>query len=194
MAEKWVGKVAVVTGASAGIGAAIVKDFAKLGINVVGLARRPEKVESLIKELGTTKGKAYARQCDVSNPESVTDAFKWIESKFKVVNILVNNAGVARNVNFFDENPETLKKLNEVIDTNVKGLAHCTREGYRLMNKSGDYGLIVNVNSVVGHNVPVSGFSMNIYPASKFAVTALTESLRQELIYADNKKIRVTVS
>jgi len=193
MAEKWTGKVAVVTGASAGIGAAIFKELAKQGLIVIGLARRLERVEGLIKELGSTKGKAYAYKCDVSDPQSVTDAFKWIENQFGVVNVLVNNAGIGRNVGTLDEKEDTFKKLNEVIDTNLRGLIQCSREAYRLMKKSDDYGIIININSITGHYVPfMTGSSINVYPSTKFAVTALSESLRHELIYADNKKVRVT--
>jgi len=194
MTDKWIGKVAVVTGSSAGIGAAIFKDFAAAGIHTIGLARRVERVEEIIKQLGATKGKAYAYKCDVSDPKSVTAAFKWITDKFGVVNILVNNAGIVRSVNILDESDEAFDKMNEVLDTNVRGLTQCTREAYRLMKKSEDYGLIVNINSVAGHIVPNLGMSMNIYPASKHAVTALTESIRQELVNAGDKKVRVTVN
>jgi len=194
MTEKWIGKVAVITGASAGIGAAIFKDFAAAGITTIGLARRVERVEEIIKQLGATKGKAYAYKCDVSDPKSVTEAFKWIADKFGVVNILVNNAGIVRTANILDEGDEAFDKMNEVLDTNVRGLTQCTREAYRLMKKSDDYGLIVNINSVAGHIVPNMGISMNIYPASKHAVTALTESIRQELVNAGDKKVRVTVN
>lgn len=94
--EKWEGKLAVVTGASAGIGAAILRDLAKVGINVIGLARRVEKVEEIIEELGEVRGKVYAHKCDVSDEESVKSAFKWIEDKFGSFQILVNNAGIER--------------------------------------------------------------------------------------------------
>lgn len=194
MVDKWIGKVAVVTGASAGIGAQIFKDFAKHGINVVGLARRVDRVETLIEELKETTGKAYAYKCDVSDPESVIQAFKWIEEKFGVVHILVNNAGTGRNVPLLDDEAETFQKMNEVIDTNIRGVIQCSREAFRLMKKSDDYGLIINVNSVVGHCNPATGYSLNVYPATKYAVTALTETTRQELVYAGNKKVRVTVS
>lgn len=196
MVSKWAGKVAVVTGTSAGIGAAILKDFANNGINVIGLARRSEKVDEIIKSLGPTKGKAYSYKCDISNPEDVETAFKWLEKEFGVVNILVNNAGIGRfQAKIFDKDNESLRMMNEVVDTNLRGLTHCSREAYRLMKKSDDYGLIVNINSVAGHYVPFMESSpLNIYPASKFAVRALSESMRQELMSADNRKIRVTVS
>jgi len=191
MTEKWAGKVAVVTGTSAGIGAALFKDFAKAGIITIGLARRAEKVEDLIKELGNVK--AYAYKCDVSSPESVTETFKAIEEKFGVVNILVNNAGIGRSANVLDESAESFKKMNEILDTNVRGLTHCSREAYRLMKKSDDYGMIININSVVGHQLPFTGFSMSMYGASKYAVTALSETMRQEMILQENSKIRVSV-
>ena len=94
--EKWQGKIAVVTGASAGIGAAIVRDLAKAGINVIALARRIEKLEALKDELKGAPGKVTALRCDVSNKASVEATFKTIEERFGVVNILINNAGVVR--------------------------------------------------------------------------------------------------
>lgn len=194
MVDKWIGKVAVVTGASSGIGAAIFKDFANSGIIVIGLARRLDKVEEIIKELGVTKGKAYAFKCDISDPKSVTETFKLIESQFGVVNILVNNAGIVRMTGILEESDESFKKAKEIFDTNVIGLVQATRDAYKLMKKSDDYGLIININSVAGHAVPFLGIPLGVYPASKYAVTALTETIRQELIIYDNKKIRITVS
>lgn len=192
--DKWIGKTAVVTGASAGIGEAIFKEFAKNGINVIGLARRSEKVETLIEELGPTKGKAFAYKCDVSDSKSVTEAFKWIEDKFDVVHILINNAGIVRNVNLLDDSEESFQKMNEIIDTNIRGLTQCTREAYKLMKKSDDYGLIINMNSIYGHTIPFIGFTMNMYAPTKHAITAITETIRQELVILGNKKVRVTVS
>ncbi|CRL06496.1 CLUMA_CG019608, isoform A [Clunio marinus] len=191
MVDKWIGKTAIVTGASAGIGASIFQELAKTGINVIGLARRSEKVKEIIEKMGATKGKAYAYKCDVSDPKSVELAFKWIEGTFNVVHILINNAGIGRAGNILDATEDAFRKLNEVLDTNVRGLIQCTREAYRLMKKSNDYGLIININSVAGHYIPYIP-KMSIYPASKFAVRALTESLRQELAMSDNKKVRVT--
>lgn len=192
--EKWEGKLAVVTGASAGIGAAIVKDLANAGINVVGLARRAEKIEELIKSIGETSGKVYAYKCDVSDQDSVKAAFQWIEEKFGSMHILINNAGIARNTMILDQGDDVARKINEVINTNVTGLVQCTREAFRLIKKSEEYGFIININSVLGHYIPFMKLSMNIYPSTKYAVTAVTEVLRQELINLKNDKIRVSVS
>lgn len=177
--EKWCGKIAVVTGASAGIGAAIVKDFAKNGIIVVGLARRPEKIEEFAKEIGATKGKIYSYKCDVSDRQSIREAFKWIEEKFKVVHILINNAGIGSTTKLLSDDLESDDHEN-VINTNLTGLVHVTRHAYQLMKSSDDYGMIVNINSIVGHSVPFPSdgdSNGNIYPGTKFAVTATTEVL-----------------
>lgn len=190
--EKWIGKVAVVTGASAGIGEAIVVDLAKAGIHVIGLARRSEKVEAIAKEVGATPGKIHGRQCDVADLESVKAAFKWIEEKFGSIHILVNNAGTAFKMQILDESDATTEKLNTVINTNFTGLVHCTREAVRLIKKSDDYGMVINIGSVVGHSIPFRPNSLNIYAPTKYAVTAVSEVLRQELIIQDNKKIRIS--
>lgn len=94
--NKWEGKLAVVTGASSGIGAHLVCELARAGINVVGLARRVDKIEELIKELGPTPGKVYAYKCDVTDQESIKEAFKWIEDQFGSIQIMINNAGVMK--------------------------------------------------------------------------------------------------
>lgn len=189
--EKWRGKVAVVTGASAGIGESIVKTFAKNGINVVGLARRSEMIEEFAKVAGDTPGKIYAYKCDVSDLESVKAAFKWIEEKFGSISILVNNAAILFNGTILDESANADEKLNSVINTNFTGAVHCTRAGVRLIKKSEDYGLVVNVNSVAGHIIPF-GQGVNLYAPSKHALTAFSEVLRQELVIQRNEKIRVT--
>lgn len=190
--EKWSGKTAVVTGASSGIGEAIVKDLARNGINVVGLARRSGKIEEIAESLGKTPGKVSARKCDVSDLQSVKDAFKWIEEKFGVIHILVNNAAIINNGKILDESDEATDELNSVISTNFTGLVHCTRSAVRLIKKSNDYGMIININSVLGHGIPFSGARTNLYAPSKYAITAVSEVLRQELIVDNNKKIRVT--
>lgn len=84
--------------------------------------------------------------------------------------------------------------MNDVIDVNLRGLMHCTREAFRLMKKSDDYGLIININSVTGHKSPFLDISLNIYGPTKYAVTAFNEAVRQELFRAKNRKIRISVS
>lgn len=191
--EKWLGKLAVVTGASAGIGEAVVIDLARHGINVVGLARRSEKVEEIARNLEGVSGKVYARKYDVSDQNSVEEAFNWIEERFGCIHILINNAGILFKGRILDEGGDVAEKLKLVVDTNLTGLIHCTRSGYRLIKKSDDYGLIVNVNSVLGHAVSFSNEPrLNVYGPTKYALTAVSEVLRQELIPLENDRIRVT--
>ncbi|XP_070497934.1 farnesol dehydrogenase-like [Chironomus tepperi] len=189
--EKWRGKIAVVTGASSGIGAAIVKDLASNGINVIGLARRSDKVEELARELSHYEGKIYARKCDISDYAALKETFKWIEEKFKVIHILINNAGRGMVGNVLDSNEETITAINQIIDLNLKALINCTREAFRLMKASNDNGFIVNVSSVAGHSIPFPN-QLSIYPSTKHAVTAFSEIIRQELIVNNNDKIRMT--
>lgn len=174
-----------------------MKDFAKNGITVIGLARRPEKVEELANELGETPGNIHAYKCDVSDRQSLKEAFDWIEDKFTFVHILVNNAGVGRNTSILLSDLEGADELDRVIRTNFNGLVHATRHAFQLMNKSNDFGMIVNINSVAGHSTPFprDGKSVvNVYNGTKYAVTATTEILRQELVCMKNDKVRISVS
>ncbi len=88
------------------------------------------------------------------------------------------------------------EKINSIVGTNYTGLVHVTRSAFRLINKSNDYGMIVNINSIAGHIVPFikEGQTSNVYFGTKHAVTATTEVLRQELSHLKNDKIRVSVS
>ena len=94
--ERWVGKVALVTGASAGIGASIAEELAKAGVKVFGLARRVEKIEELKKNVGVVKGEIIPLKGDVSKEDEILAVFKVIKEKFGKIHILVNNAGIGR--------------------------------------------------------------------------------------------------
>ncbi|EFA05382.1 farnesol dehydrogenase [Tribolium castaneum] len=185
--DRWVGKVAVVTGASTGIGAAIAKQLVSNGIIVVGIARRVELVQELAQELGDRKGKLHAYKADVSKEDDILKAFKWIEENLGPVHILINNAGVAKETTLVDGDTEAWRN---VLDVNVLGLCIATREAIKSMKKHDIKGHIVHINSLCGHRVP-NFPGMNIYPASKHAVTALTETLRQELNFVGSK-IKIT--
>ncbi|XP_069683457.1 farnesol dehydrogenase-like [Periplaneta americana] len=185
--ERWSGRVAVVTGASGGIGASIAAELTKKGLQVVGLARRSEKIEELSKSLGSSQGKLYTVKCDVSKESDVKEAFKWVKDKLGVVDILVNNAAVAYFNSIIDAPTDELKKM---LDLNVLGLSMCTKEALQLMKEKGvDDGHIIHINSVAGHRPPSGRFTM--YSGTKHAVTALTEGLRRELVQ-QKSKIRVT--
>lgn len=81
--------------------------------------------------------------------------------------------------------------MEQVIQTNFTGLVHCTQKAFRLMEKSGDFGIIINIGSVAGHAIPSLDFKFNVYPGTKHAVRATTEVIRLELNKKNNKKIRV---
>ncbi|OXU28029.1 hypothetical protein TSAR_002170 [Trichomalopsis sarcophagae] len=183
--ERWAGKVAVVTGASVGIGAAIVNKLLDNGLIVVGLARRVEKVKELIDDRPEAN-KLHAVECDVTNEENVVTAFAWIKENLGSVDVLVNNAGVSRETTLSDG---SLADWRNVLDVNVLGLCVCTREAVRSMRECDGESVIIHMSSLAGERVPaVPGF--NVYPATKRAVNALAQTLRHELA---GTKIRVTV-
>lgn len=192
--ERWAGKIAVVTGASSGIGAAIAIALAKANMIVVGLARRPNLIDQLSESLpNEVKSNLYSVKCNLADESDIKSAFKWIDEKFGSVDVLVNNAGVALSGNIVDcDNSDMLR---QVIDINVLAVAVCTREAFQIMNRNKVDGHIIHINSVDGHHVPYligKNISYNLYSPSKFAITAMTEVLRQELqLY--NTKIKVTV-
>lgn len=193
--EQWRGKIAVITGASSGIGAALVEAFANAGINVIGLARRVEKVQEIVTKIkGTASGKVYAEKCDVSCYDSIKSAFHTIEEKYGTINILVNNAGVYHPTMILSDE-DNVDKFKAMIDTNVTGLVLCTKEAYKRMKSPGNPGYIININSISGHSTAFPAeFMINVYPGTKHAVTAITDVLRRELTYLKNKDVKVTVS
>jgi len=175
--DRWKGQVAVVTGASSGIGAALATRLVKEGLKVVGLARRVERVQELAKKLKGEKGELHAVKADITKEEDVIKAFKWIKDNLGSVHILVNNAGYFPNSNLTSGETKVWKAA---FDLNVLGLSIATREAVKNMRENKIDGHIIHINSVLGHRV-INIPGLNVYAASKFAVTALTETLRQEL-------------
>lgn len=94
--EKWIGKIAVVTGASSGIGASIFSDLARHGLTVIGIARDVTKIDELVMASATENPNLHSYRCDISDMESVRRAFLWLEERFGVIHILINNAGVGK--------------------------------------------------------------------------------------------------
>jgi NADP+-dependent farnesol dehydrogenase len=198
--EKWTGKVAVVTGASAAIGAAVCKDLVEAGMIVCGLSKRKDKMEAIRRTLFDVPGQLNCIECDIRDEKQVQAAFKWIEDVYGSVSLLINNAGVNTSKLLLDENNST--ELYRTMETNIIGLCLVTREAIKLMKKQEEVetegpatGHVVNINSIFGHKVhsavpgtkPING----LYPASKFAVTAITECVRQEL---EHKNLRIKIS
>ncbi|MEC2073071.1 3-oxoacyl-[acyl-carrier-protein] reductase [Alkalihalophilus marmarensis] len=169
------GKVAVVTGASRGIGRAIALELAKNGANIVvnyaGSVAKAEEVVASCKELGVD---ALAVQADVANSESVQAMIKESIEAFGRVDILVNNAGITRD--------NLLMRMKEddwdaVIDTNLKGVFNCSKAVTRQMMKQ-RYGRIINVASVVGI---LGNAGQANYVAAKAGVIGLTKTMAREL-------------
>ncbi|XP_069683470.1 dehydrogenase/reductase SDR family member 11-like isoform X2 [Periplaneta americana] len=187
--QRWAGRVAVVTGASSGIGAAITKELVKSGVKVVGLARRVERVEELSSKLSSEPGRLFAVKADITKESDIKEAFQWVKKNLGGVDILVNNAGV--NIgNSLTEGPEEAWK--GMFDLNVFALSSCTKEAVQSMKERNvDDGHIVHINSLLGHVIPPAEYSLFMYTASKHAVTALAEGLRRELV-SQKSRIRVT--
>ncbi|XP_014286524.1 farnesol dehydrogenase [Halyomorpha halys] len=182
------GRVAVVTGASEGIGAAIVRRLAAEGVKVAALARRIDKLTDLEKELREKGYTVNGYLCDVQRESSVKDAFDRIEEDFGGIHLLVNNAATGALVNMLDINMENTAAI---LNTNVYGAMSCIKEALTLMkNHSIHDGHIVNINSISGHRAPVREDG-GVYGASKHALRVLTESLRTDII-KHKLKTRVT--
>ncbi|KAJ3630072.1 hypothetical protein Zmor_027104 [Zophobas morio] len=185
--DRWVGKLAIVTGASSGIGAAIADALVEKGLIVLGVARRSERIEERAKQLSSKKGKLHAIKADLTKEEDILKVFKWAKDNLGPVHILINNAGKGAQLNLTEGKTEDWKS---VFDLNVIALSIATREAVKIMKENKINGHIVHVNSVLGHKV-INHPNLNVYPASKFAVTALTETLRQELNH-QGLKIKIT--
>ncbi|XP_030378651.1 farnesol dehydrogenase [Scaptodrosophila lebanonensis] len=182
--DRWQNRVAVVTGASSGIGSAVVLDLVNAGLTVVGLARRVERVTELKQRLSASRReKLVALQCDVGSESSVKAAFDWIEQHLGGIDILVNNAGTLQQGQLVDMSTSVVQ---QVVQTNIMGVIYCTQRAFRSMKQRKFDGHIVLINSVVGHKLlpPREGQApdFNVYPATKHAVTALTEMYRQEFM------------
>uniref|UniRef100_A0A6M2DFL0 Putative dehydrogenase n=1 Tax=Xenopsylla cheopis TaxID=163159 RepID=A0A6M2DFL0_XENCH len=192
--DRWCGKVAVVTGASAGIGAALAKSLVEAGMKVVGLARRIEKMENEAHLLDKSNGgEFYPVKCDISKEQDILDAFAWVKETFGGVDVLINNAGVTRNINLTD--PDNSDDIRNIVDVNIFGVFYCTREAFNSMKERGVAGHIIHINSVLGHYVPeLPGFNLNIYPGTKYCMTASTEVLRKEMIKMGNKSKVTSIS
>lgn len=175
------GKVAVVTGASKGIGASVAEHLAAEGASVaVNYVSSKNGADAVVARIIQKGGKAIAIQGDVSKPEDVQRLFLEIKKVFGRVDVLVNNAGIYEFAPLESITPEHIQKH---FNLNVTGLLLTTKEAVKLMGPDG--GSIVNIGSIVG-SMPAPGASA--YSASKAAVNAITISLSQEL---GPRKIRV---
>ena len=168
------GKVAVVSGASSGLGADAARAYAENGADVALLARRLERLEALGEEIRAAGRRALAVRCDVTSEESCRNAVEKVVEVYGRIDILLNNAGVAVRGGVETLNDE---EWDRSFDTNVKGMFHVSKYVVPLMRERG-YGKIVNiasVNAVIADKQDV--FIRHAYNASKAAVLGLTKGM-----------------
>jgi 3-oxoacyl-[acyl-carrier protein] reductase len=181
MSNKLNGKVAVVTGASKGIGAAIATHLAAEGAAVVvNYASSKAGADKVVAEIKAKGGKAVAVQADMAKPEDIRRLFAEAKKAFGALDILVNNAGIYEFAPLDEITPEHFHKQ---FNLNVLGLLLATREAVRYFGDKG--GNVINISSVVATSaVPAA----SVYSATKASVDAVTRSLAREL---GPRKIRV---
>jgi NADP-dependent 3-hydroxy acid dehydrogenase YdfG len=174
-------KVVLITGASSGIGEATARHLASMGHQPVLGARRTDRITAIAQEIRQAGGQALALELDVTDLESVRAFVGAAHRQFGRVDVLVNNAGVMP-LSFLAE--LRIDEWNQMIDVNLRGVLHGIAAALPIMREPKS-GHIINVASVSAHRVDPTAA---VYCASKFAVRALSEGLRQE-----SKDLRVTV-
>ena len=181
--SRWTDRVALVTGASSGIGEAIAQRLVHEGMQVVGCARRIDRLLHLRERLGA---RFLPEACDLRDPAQVEALFDRLEARGLSPSVLVNNTGLARKDSLIDGSTEGWREMFEV---NVIALCQCTQRAVQAMRAADDDGVVIHISSLAAHRVPVGGNS--VYAATKHAVRALTEGLRQEL-HAAGSGVRVS--
>lgn len=179
--ERFQGKVAVVTGASSGIGEAIARKLIDNDMQVVACARRAERLATLKEALGD---RLHVRRADLRNEADILAVFEHAES-LGGADVLVNNAGLGREAPLMTGETE---RWREMLEVNVLALCIATRQAVKSMQRRGVAGHVVHISSMASHRVPPNS---GVYSASKYAVRSLTEGLRKELREAESP-IRVT--
>lgn len=176
-------KVAIITGASSGIGYATSLTLSKAGIKVAVGARRTERLQELEKQIIKNNGEILVQKTDVTRKSDCDSLVNTIVEKWGKVDILINNAGLMP-LSYFKNGK--VEEWEQMIDVNIKGVLYCTSAvvPYMVEKKSGH---IINISSVAGRIVFAGG---SVYCATKHAIAALSEGLRKELSPTYN--IRVT--
>src|ERR1035437_10222373 len=169
--------IALITGATSGIGKASAEIFAKNGYDLIITGRRKDRLQNIAEELKKQfKIKVHTLCFDVRNVEEVKSNIASLPAEFKSIDVLLNNAGLASGSSTIQEG--NIEDWDKMIDTNVKGLLYVTREVSPIMIAR-KRGHIINVSSVAGKEVYPNG---NVYCASKHAVDALNRAMRIDLL------------
>jgi NADP-dependent 3-hydroxy acid dehydrogenase YdfG len=176
-------KIALITGASSGIGYSTAMALSREGTKIVAGARRVERLEELKKAVEKHGGEIIIQELDVTKLEDCNNFAKIAIERFGNIDILINNAGIMP-LSFFKN--LKIDEWDRMVDVNIKGVFYCTSAviQFMLKNKSGH---IVNISSTAGRIVFPAG---SIYCATKHAITAFSEGLRQE--FSQRSNIRVT--
>jgi len=188
--SRWEGRVALVTGGTAGIGAAICKSLVKHNLTVVACARHKDNIDDLIAEctkLGY-KGKLDFVACDIKNEVEVEKMFAYIKTNYRGVDVVINDAGFNSGETIIES---TAQQVREMLEVNVLGLVVVSSTAIKsMLERKVHDGHIFNINSILGHFVH-NNPTDHAYSATKYAVTAITEGLRRELVIKGTQ-IRVT--
>ena len=179
--DKLAGKVALVTGASSGIGRATALALAGAGARVAAVARRADRLQSLVSDIG--RDTAVVVEADVSDEAAINRAVADVHARWGRLDVLVNNAGVMLLGPIESADTEDWRRM---MDTNVLGLMYATHAALPIMRAQGS-GDVVNISSTAGRTARAG---VGAYNASKWAVNAFSEALRQECV---PHRIRVTV-
>jgi NAD(P)-dependent dehydrogenase (short-subunit alcohol dehydrogenase family) len=167
------GQIALITGATGGIGRALAKAFAAEGCNLILTGRNQSALKKISRELARKKIQILAHPCDVRNPHSVDDLFRAVRSRFRRLDILINNAGIAHANLTIDKLPYPVWK--DVLATNLDGTFLVTQAALAVMKRAGT---IVNNLSIAATRVFAGSAAYN---ASKHAALGFTNTLREEL-------------
>ncbi len=177
------GKVAVITGASSGIGEATAEALAAEGASVMIAARRRERLEDLVERISGDGGKAVAVECDITDEEQAHGLIRQAKDEFGRVDILVNNAGVMQ---LSEVEKGLSNEWRTMFEVNVLGLLYVTDAAIETMKEQGS-GHLVNISSLASRGTRPA---LGVYSGTKMAVNGISEALRQELLEDD---IRVTM-
>jgi NADP-dependent 3-hydroxy acid dehydrogenase YdfG len=183
MTDALQGKVCLVTGASSGIGEATAFRLSEAGAAVALAARREERLHALADRIETGGGRALALTADVADESQARQAVERAASELGGLDVLVNNAGVMLLGPVAGADTSEWRRM---VDVNVLGLLYCTHAALPIMGQQGS-GHIVNISSVAGRTTRAG---VAVYNATKWAVCAFSDALRQEVLHAN---VRVTV-
>ena len=170
--------IALITGATSGIGKSTAIEFAKHGYDLIITGRRQERLEELRAILTKKYSIKVLNLCfDVREEKQVEDAIKSIPVEFKKIDVLVNNAGLAAGLSAIQDGK--LAHWEQMIDTNTKGLLYVTKHVSKILIENKNGGHIINLGSIAGKEVYANG---NVYCATKHAVDALNKGMRIDLL------------